>query len=56
MKHESNGDTDSNYSTWDNSQRITKGSGGLGNNRTNGDIQTTALLRIDQNTEKSPRD
>ena len=37
-------------------QRIDKGTGGLGNKRTNGDHPNYCIIEIGQNTEKSPGD
>ena len=56
MKHESDGDTNYNWYAWYIHQRIYKGSGGLGNNRTSGDLPKYSIIKIGQNTETSPRD
>ena len=37
-------------------ERIIKGTGGLGNKRTSGDYPNYDITEISQNTEKSPRD
>ena len=56
MEHEGDGDTNCNWCTWNNPQRIGKGTGRLGNNRTSGDHQDYSIIKIGQNTEKSPED
>ena len=54
MEHEGVGDINCNWSTWNNPQRIDKGTGGLGNKRTSGDLLNDSINKISQNTEKSP--
>ena len=39
-----------------NPQRIGKGTGGIGNKRTSGDHLNYSIIKINQNTEKSPAD
>ena len=53
MEHDSDGDT--NWSTWNNTQRIGKITGRLGNKKS-GDHQDYSIINIGQNTEKSPED
>ena len=47
MEHEGGGDTSCNWCTRYNCQR-------LGNKRTSGDYSNYSIIKIDQNTEKSP--
>ena len=56
MEHE--GDADTNFDWCDryNHQRIDKGMGGLGNERTNVDHPNINIIKIDQNTKNSPGD
>ena len=54
MKHENDVYTNCNWYSWFSYQRIIKGTGGLGNNRTSGDHPNYCITEIDQNTEKSP--
>ena len=56
MEHESDGDTNCNWYVWYSHQRIDEGTGGLGNKRTNGDHPNDSIIKIGQNTEKSPGD
>ena len=56
MEHEGDGDTSCNWSTWNNPQRIGKGTGRLGNKRTSWDQPNYSIIKIGQNTEKSPED
>ena len=56
MTHEGDGDTIFGWCTWNNSKRIGKGTGRLGNNRTSRDHQNYSIIKIGQNTEKSPGD
>ena len=55
-KQESDGDTKSNWCFWYNHQRIDQGTGGLGNKRTGRDHTNYSIVKIGQNTEKSPGD
>ena len=50
MEHESDGDTNCNWRTWNDSQRLGKETEGVGNRRTNPNYS------IVENTEKSPGD
>ena len=52
VEHESDGDTIYNWCPRYNYQRISIGTGRVGNNRTSGD----GIIKISQNTEKSPGD
>ena len=54
MAHESDGDTNYNRCTRYSHQRIDKRTGGLGNKRVNGDRPNYSIIKIGQNTEKSP--
>ena len=54
MEHGS--DTNCNKWTRYSHQRIDKGTGGLGNKRTSGDHSNNSIIKICQNTEKSPGD
>ena len=54
MEHE--GDTNCGRSTYDNLQRVCKGTGRLGNKRTRGDHLDYSIIKVDQSTEKSPGD
>ena len=56
MGHEGDGDTRCNRRTQYSHQRIDKGTGGLGYNRTSGDYPNDSTIKIDQNTKKSPGD
>ena len=42
--------------TWNNPQRLGKGLDGVVNRRTNGDHPNYSIVKIGQNTEKSPGD
>ena len=54
MKHESDGDTNCNWWTWNNPQNIGKGTEWLRNQRTSKDHPDYNITKIGQNTEKSP--
>ena len=55
MEHESDGDTNSNWSAWYNHQkRIGTGTGGIRNKRTSGDHPNNNIVEIDQDTKKIP--
>ena len=56
MEHEGNGDTSSNWCTWNNPKRIGKGAGRLGKKGTSEDHPDYSIIKIRQNTEKSPGD
>ena len=46
MEHESNGDTNCNWNTRYNYQRISTGARGLGNKRTSGDHPDNSIIEI----------
>ena len=54
MKNEDDSDTNCNYCAWNYPQKIGKGTGRLGNKRTR--PSKYSIIKIDQNTEKSPKD
>ena len=56
MEHKSDPDTNCNRCTRYSHQMIGKGTGGIGNNSTSGDHLNYDILKINQNTEKSPGD
>ena len=56
VKQESDFYTDSNWCSWYNYRRINKGTSGHGNKRTSEDHPNYSIVKIDQNTEKSPGD
>ena len=56
MKHKSDGDTICNWSAQYSHHRISTGTGGLGNKGTTGDYPNYSIIKIGQNTEKSPED
>ena len=56
MEHEGDGDTIYNWGTWNDFQRIGKGTGKIGNQRTSKDYPDYIITKIGQNTEKSPGD
>ena len=56
MEHQGDGDINCNWCTWNNPQRIDKGTGRLGKKRTSGDHPDYSIIKIGQNTENSPRD
>ena len=56
MEYEGDVYTNHNWYTWNNPQRIGKRTGGLRNKRTSGFHPYYSILKIGQNTEKSPGD
>ena len=54
MEYESNGDINCNWGAY--YQRFVRGTGGPGNKRTSGDHPNYNIIKMDQNTEKSPGD
>ena len=56
MEHESDSDTNCNRCARYSHQRIGGGTGGLGNNRTSGDLTNCSIIEIGKNTEKCPGD
>ena len=56
VEHEINLFTNCNWCSWYSHQRIDTGTGGLGNKRSSGDYLNYSIIKIYQNTEKSPGD
>ena len=56
MEYESDGDTTYDWGDRYSLQKISTGTGGLGNKRTSGDNPNYSIVEIGQNTEKSPGD
>ena len=56
MEHEFDGDTNCCWCTWNNLQRIGKGTGRLGNLRTIRDYPECSIVEIGQNIKKRPAD
>ena len=56
MEHEGDSDTNCNWCTQYSHQRFGSRIGGLGNKNTSGDHLNYNIVKIDQNTEKSPGD
>ena len=56
MEHKDNGDTNCNWCTWNNPQKIDKRIRRLRNQRTSRDHADYSIIKIRQNTEKSPGD
>ena len=56
MEHEGDCDTNCNWYTRNNPQRIGKGSGKHGNKRTSREHPNSSIIKTGQNTEKSPGD
>ena len=56
MEQEGDGDTICNCCTWNNPQRLSKRTRGIGNWWTSGDHPNYSIVKITQNTEKSPGD
>ena len=54
MEYEGDGQTNCNGCTWNDPQRIDKGTGKLRNERTSRDHPNYSITKIGQNTEKSP--
>ena len=54
MEHESDGDTNCNWGSLYNHQRIGAWTRGLGNKRASGDHPKYGIVKINQNAEKSP--
>ena len=51
MEHEGDSDTNCNWCTWNNPQRIDKGAKRFRNQRTSRDHPDYSIIKIDQNTE-----
>ena len=56
MEHESDGDTNYNWFTRHNHQKISKRTGGLRSKRISGDSPYYSIIKIEKNTEKTPGD
>ena len=56
MEHEGDSLSICGWCTWDNTQGISKGTRRLGNKRTSRDHPDYSIIKIGQNTEKSPGD
>ena len=56
MEHESDVYTSCNWCTWYSYQMIGMKTGGSGNKNTSGDQRNYTIIKIGQNTEKSPGD
>ena len=54
MEHESDSDTNCNWWAWNNTQSLGKGTGRFKNERTSGNHPDYSIVKIGQNTEKSP--
>ena len=54
MEYGSDGDTSCNWCTWNNIQKIGKGTGRLRNSRTSRDHPNYGIIKIGKNTEKRP--
>ena len=56
MEYKGDDDTNCNRCTWNNFRRIRKGTGKLRNQRTSGNYADYSIIKIGQNTGKSPGD
>ena len=56
MEHEGDGDTNYNWSTWNDPKNLGKGSGELRKGKMSRDYFNYILIEVSQNTEKSPGD
>ena len=56
LKNESDSDTNCSWCLWNGSQRLGMSAGKIGNHRTKRDHQNYSIVKIDQNTGKSPGD
>ena len=54
MEHEGDGDTSCGWCTWNDPQRIGRETGRFGNKRTSGDRPEYSIIKIGQESEKSP--
>ena len=54
VEPEGEGDTNCNWCSWNGSQRLGKGSGRVGNRRMSRDHPNYCIVKITQNTSKSP--
>ena len=55
MEYEDDDDANSNWWTWNDSQRLSKRAGAVGNRRMSVDYPNYRIVEVGQNTEKSPR-
>ena len=56
MEHKGDIDIDCNWCAWNNPQRLGEGTGRIWNQRVSGDHTGYSIIKIGQNTEKSPGD
>ena len=56
IEHESNGNTNCNWCTRNGPQKLGKGTGRAGNQRTSRDHRNYTITKVGKNTEKSPED
>ena len=56
MEHEGDGDTNHNWCTWNNLQRLSKRMRGVGNQRMSRDHPNYSIVEVGQKTEKSSGD
>ena len=56
IEHEGDGDTSCNWYTWNNLQRLGKGTESVGNRKMSRDHPNYSIIEVDQNTVKSPED
>ena len=56
MEHEGDSDTNSSWGTRNDPQGLGEGAGIVGNRRTSRDYPNYSIVKIGQNTEKSPSD
>ena len=55
-EHESDGDTNYRWHTWNGLQELAKKAGGFGNQRKNKDHTNDSIVELGQSTEQSPGD
>ena len=56
LEHENDGNSNCNWNTKHGHQRIGTGTGGLGNRSTSRDLPGFSIVKIGENTKKSPGD
>ena len=56
MEHDGDGDASCDWCAWSNPQKIGKGTGRLGNKKTGWNYPDNNIIKISQNTDKSPKD
>ena len=56
MEHEGDSNTNCNWCSWNDPQRLSKRGGGAGNRRMSRDNPNYSVVEVGQNTEKSPGD